>query len=88
MDGQYPEHERLSAISDESQAIGTFVDWALDECHLVLPSGSVRSMLASYYEIDEDLIEEEKLQMLQAMRDAQYASDMLDFFNMKEGAER
>ena len=28
---EYPEHEKLSAISDQSQAIGQFLDWLQNE---------------------------------------------------------
>ena len=33
---QYPEHEKLKAISGKSQACGEFVDWLRDEAKIVL----------------------------------------------------
>jgi hypothetical protein len=33
---KYPEHEKLSAIRDKSQAQGEFIDWLSDEKHIYL----------------------------------------------------
>lgn len=79
----YPEHEKLRAISDKSQAIGEFLEWAdahgmflaryqkrgaLDE---PVPVGtSVTELLAEFYGIDLTKIETEKRAMLDAMRRA------------------
>jgi hypothetical protein len=32
----YPEHEKLKAIKDKSQAIGEFIDWLESEKHVQL----------------------------------------------------
>ncbi len=92
----YPEHEKMKEISDQSQAIGAFLEWlqgergasllVLDDC----PSGSLaetwgdrrsdyrpaphtEKLLAEYFEIDLNKIENEKRAMLDefaAMTDA------------------
>lgn len=79
----YPEHERLKAISDKSQAIGEFVEWLGGAKGIVLaenigsrgwdsglvPTGrTITALLAEFYEIDLDVIEHEKRAMLDALR--------------------
>lgn len=107
----YPEHEKLSKISGDSQAIGQFLDFGLPEQHLVLyerfeepckchscrvgetdgavgihceahdvrkgtayyiryrPTGKhIQTILAEYFEIDQDKIDAEKDEMLVAIR--------------------
>ena len=41
----YPEHEKLSKIKDQSQAIGEFIDWLRQDQEYVI---------AKYHECDED----------------------------------
>lgn len=66
---EYPEHEKLSAIQDQSQQIGMFLDW-LQETYpyesAELPR--IQKLLAEYFEIDEDKLEEEKRLMLRTCR--------------------
>lgn len=72
----FPEHEKLSAISDESQAIGAFLDtcdyvlceWGEDGFYPV--RGGVIKILADYFKIDLDAIEREKRMMLNSIRTA------------------
>lgn len=77
----YPEHDKLKAISDQSQAQGAFLDWLQSEkgydlCgHEELDDyeagwfpvrESIQKLLAEYHEIDLNRLEEEKLAMLEA----------------------
>ena len=80
MAGEYPEHEKLSKIKNESQAIGEFVEWlegkGIELCaippefdHTYLPiHRSINDLLAEHFSIDLDKIEQEKRQMLEAIR--------------------
>jgi hypothetical protein len=62
---KYPEHDKLAKVSDESQAIGTFLDWlrgGLDSPNLTLcyfqePTGQPR------FENDGDLFDGEELKL-------------------------
>jgi hypothetical protein len=74
---QYPEHVRLKAISQFSQKIGEFVDWLGEsDIQLCKPDRygytpvriSIQKLLADFFNIDLDKIEEEKQQMLEEMR--------------------
>ncbi len=81
----YPEHDKLRHVKDESQAIGEFLDfggYVLAEWHDPTPreltEGYKRQLapthqpisriLAEYFEIDENKIEQEKRQMLDKLR--------------------
>lgn len=79
---EYPEHEKLKAIADKSQAIGDFLEWATQTHGLWLaepvpnslhgyfaPTGKrTVGLLAEFFDIDEDKIEAEKRAMLAALR--------------------
>lgn len=79
---EYPEHAKLMGISDLSQAIGDFLEWASAEKHLVLceyseeekhffpEGGPVQNLLAAFFDIDQDKLEAEKRQMLDNIRKA------------------
>jgi hypothetical protein len=83
----FPEHEKLQAVADESQAVGEFLDIGLAQQGLVLaeyhegsgllyPSHrTVEDVLASYFGIDRDRLEAEKRQMLEMLRDANQARE-------------
>lgn len=74
-----PEHDKMRAISEESHKIGEFLGW-LDERGLFLcqfresieefiPIGTpYEKLLADYFGINLDNIEEEKVAMLVAVR--------------------
>ena len=102
----YPEHQKLRAISGESQKIGAFIEWMreqgvefcklrdeddessvpiasgrywLDELMAVIKGNQdliphefyampLERILAQYFEIDLDILEQEKRHMLAAMR--------------------
>lgn len=70
----YPEHEKLSAIKQESQAIGEFLDTApYVLCEVaddrLWPVGKpINDLLAAYFGIDPDRLEREKSAMLEDLR--------------------
>jgi len=75
---KYPEHIKLKAISQFSQKIGEFVDWLSEsQIQLCEPDKyddytpvrtSIQKLLADFFEIDLNRIEEEKQQMLEELR--------------------
>lgn len=79
----YPEHEKLEAIKDESQAIGAFLDWLQNERQPTLQLCAVtnhtdhpfqpiyfgiQELLAEYFDINLKKIEAEKNKMLKEIR--------------------
>lgn len=79
---KYPEHEKQRAIVDKSQAIGEFLEW-LPSTGIVFGKWDaegrdrmwatridIEKLLAEYFEIDLEKIEEEKRQMIDEMRAA------------------
>ena len=80
---QYPEHEKLKAISDKSQTIGEFLEWLSTEKgillgewggatgHTMYPTQRSKvALLAEYFEIYQDRLESEKRAMLDTVRAA------------------
>jgi hypothetical protein len=82
---QYPEHEKMQAIAEHSQEIGRFLDEFLPSkgIHLCVyseerysqgeffpASRPITDLLAEFYEIDLDKIEDEKRAMLDSIRAA------------------
>ena len=75
----YPEHDKLRAVKDRSQACGEFLEF-LGEKGLILaeyPEDGERlvpaqyrapALLAEFFDIDEDKLEEEKRKMLDTLR--------------------
>ena len=71
--GQYPEHEKLAAVQEQSQTIGEFLDlgpWTLcragaDGRYHPVP---IHEALAAWFEIDQNRIDDEKRAMLAAIR--------------------
>jgi hypothetical protein len=77
----YPEHEKLSAVKDKSQAIGEFLDIFLPRQGIVLMEHteygdyvpthrSITSLLAEFFDIDQAKLDAEKEAMLDALRAA------------------
>jgi hypothetical protein len=76
----YPEHEKLKKIQDQSQICGEFLEWLNSEYEIVLCqsrgkldlyypcSQSREKLLAEFFDIDLDKLETEKRQMLEEMR--------------------
>lgn len=76
---EYPEHEKMHAVKEQSQAIGAFLDDPNtgqlcefnDEMGEFLPTHkTIERTLADYFDIDLDKIEAEKRDMLDKMRAA------------------
>jgi len=82
-ESRFPEHEKLKAISDKSQAIGEFVDWlgavkGISLCELTQGRDrldeyhpvrtSIRQLLAEYFDINEHRLDDEKRAMLDELR--------------------
>jgi hypothetical protein len=76
---EFPEHEKLRAISDQSQVCGEFLDWLRDEkgIHLCtwdyddgpeLAYESTNGLLAEFFGIDLKKINDEKDAMYAALR--------------------
>ena len=73
----YPEHEKMRAVKNESQTIGEFLEW-LSEQGILLAKYDGETLFVSYYRIEELLAEyfgidlnkinNEKDQMLQELR--------------------
>jgi hypothetical protein len=77
----YPEHAKLDAVKDISQAIGEFLDYGLAAQGLVVAQEArggrlvpthrpISEILARYFEIDQAALEAEKQAMLDALRKA------------------
>lgn len=77
-----PEIDRMKAIQEESQSIGAFIDW-LDENGMPICKWteyddahpqynpihlSIEKLLAKYFEIDLDKLENEKQAILDTLR--------------------
>jgi len=72
---QYPEHDKLQTVKEDSSTIGEFLDWACDVKGVrlsTLAQGAlnIEKLLAEYFEIDLDRIDAEKEQMFQDLRTA------------------
>lgn len=76
-ESRYPEHDKLQAVAGKSQVIGEFIEWlreqgiylATDDFDKIYPiHQSVETLLASFFEIDLNVIEKEKRQMLDSLR--------------------
>lgn len=77
----YPEHEKLAAVSAESQVLGEFLEsddhpyvlaeWVTfegySEPRLMPVQKSIQQILADYFDINLQKIESEKRQMLSAL---------------------
>lgn len=76
-----PECERLAAVSEESNKIGSFLDWMQskglviasydDDGYLYSAHISINHLLAEYYEIDLDKVEQERRALLDWVREVQ-----------------
>lgn len=74
----YPEHDKMHAISAQSQAIGEFTDWMVDEYKAQFCAWndefreyqpvyvSIKDLLAKFFDIDVVKLEDEKTAMLRA----------------------
>ncbi len=79
----YPEHEKLQAISKQSQLCGEFLEWLQEKYYLIdkkegqdsnyIQLGyssyiNVKNLLAEYFDIDANILEEEKREMLEELK--------------------
>ncbi len=85
MSTEYPAHDKLVKVVDQSQVIGEFLDWMQNEYHvqlavyddsyyggnllMPLPYNWTR-LLHEFFDIDADVLEGEKVHMLEAWRGA------------------
>jgi len=79
---KYPEHEKMSQITDRSHTISEFLEWLESRRILLCEAADERSwdstyipivlnveqLLAEYFEIDLDKINNEKDEMLKEVR--------------------
>ena len=75
---KYPEHEKQSKIIDKSQVVGEFLEWLEQEGMFVgewsegeryITDGGTNKLLARYFDIDLDKIDDEKRQMIEELRE-------------------
>lgn len=74
---KYPEHDKMHAIKDQSQAIGEFLEWCGERRWQLVDMDTdfpvrkrTEELLAEFFEIDLKKVEEEKLAMLASLRKA------------------
>lgn len=81
-DEKYPQHAKLRAVLSESQSIGRFLDWMLNEREWVIcyyssttgeyepidGGGRIEALLAEYFEIDRVALSMEKDAMVDEFR--------------------
>jgi hypothetical protein len=79
---EYPEHEKLTKVKDQSQLIGAFLDWLEQSGYTICEYSkkreeffpihqSVQKWLAEYFDIDLEKLDAEKVSMLDKLRKAQ-----------------
>lgn len=77
----YPEHEKLEGLDGSNQIVGDFIGWLGEQGYEIcrwnegrtycLPANVGRDQLiADHFEIDRDKLEQEKRQMLAALKAA------------------
>lgn len=76
----YPEHEKLHAVVEESQACGEFYDWLQSKGYTLCESDErnperfwpvhrpITDLLAERFGIDQEKLEDEKRAMLDELR--------------------
>lgn len=72
----YPEHDKMAAVKGEAQAIGAFLDstkyqlgaWDKDSERFWPIHLTIEQVLAEHFNIDLNLIEQEKRAMLEEIR--------------------
>ena len=68
---KYPECEKLAIVSDESQTIGVFLDWLCEEMDVNVEYDTgltINELLAKFYDIDLNKVEEERRAILEYIR--------------------
>jgi len=75
MNPETPELEKMRGVREESQKIGRFLDWLRGEGLEVCKVGgepfylSIEQLLAKYFEIDLEKVEEERRALLDHLRE-------------------
>lgn len=78
----YPEHDKLQVVHEDSQIIGEFLDWMSDQgihrgvydddfyegAFMRRSNKNITELLSEYFEIDQDKLEAEKLAILDDIR--------------------
>jgi len=76
----YPECEKLAAIAPQSQRIGDFIAWLREEKQIILghynreqeymtpAQFNIEKLLAEFFEINLDMIEKEKQEILENLK--------------------
>jgi hypothetical protein len=85
-DKKYPEHAKLRAVKDESQKLGAFLDWAINEQGWRFVDakdeepeesyGGIEGILASYFDVDRQALSNEKDRMVDEMRGEQEVGEL------------
>jgi len=82
MSNEHPELDKMMAIKDKSQVLGEFLDWLDSETEyciatrcrdmdcLVRAHVSIEQLLADFFGIDLNKVEEEKRAILDGLRDS------------------
>ena len=76
---KYPEHEKLKEIQEQYQICGEFLEWLNEEFEILSTGGgeldeyypchlSREKLLAQFFNIDLDKLEQEKRKMLDELR--------------------
>lgn len=76
---KYPECEKLHAVSEKSQELGFFLDWLTsngivlakwhDDIDQLYPAHeTIQNILARYFDIDMNKVDEERAQILEELR--------------------
>ena len=74
----YPEHDKLMKVREESQIIGNFLDscgytlsYYSEQYDEFVPTNRIiEEVLAEFFGINLDILNEEKMEMLEQMREA------------------
>jgi len=69
-DIQTPECDKLHAIADKSQVVGEFIEWVREKHGVHMPK-SIDDLLADFFEIDQNKVEQEKRAILESLRKRQ-----------------
>lgn len=62
-----PECDKLHKIKDKAQSIGEFLDWLVEYHYVSLPD-SIVELLAEYFDVNLEKVEEEKGAILEELR--------------------
>lgn len=75
----YPEHDKLIALAGQNNTVGEFLDWLEDEKEFILSTTDTHgrlipvdiratTLIAEFFEIDEEELEREKMHMINRLR--------------------